>query len=191
MKKITAIVLAMAMMLSFAACGGSEDYDATYMAVYDSSSGADVLNALPEYQFLMPDVREDLANGMKLELTLIVEYGTDYTLVAHYFNPEQTDTEADDYFDFQWGTIGQCTCKDGVITLGTPEMGDATYAAGSKYTSDEAYNFFDVLDFDGTTGTWTSDDAFMILGMVAEGTEFTVKDDAIVSWTVPEAVAED
>lgn len=52
-------MLTVVMVMALAACGGSkeESYDATYMAVYDAESGADVLNALPEYQFLPADVR--------------------------------------------------------------------------------------------------------------------------------------
>ena len=193
MKKIIALMLTAVMVMALAACGGSkeESYDATYMAVYDAESGADVLNALPEYQFLPADVRQDLSGNMRLELTLIVEFGTDYTLSVHYFNPDQADTEAADYFDFQWGTLGTCTAEDGVITLETPEMGDATYTAGSDYTSNEGYNAFDVLDFDGTTGSWTSDEAVMILGMVADGTVFTVDGTAITGWEITETQAVD
>lgn len=188
MKKLFATVLAIMMVLSLTACGGSSSggpNEQTYIAIYDAENGVDVLNALPEYQFLPADVRAGLAGEMRLELTFLIEYGTDYTLVAHYFNPNQTDTAAADYFDFQWGIIGVCTYENGVYTLGAPEMGDASYTAGSDYSSNEAYNCFS-MNGDGTSGSWTSDSVSAILEMAAEGTTITVDGGNITGWTVPE-----
>lgn len=188
MKKVLAIVLAAMMIFSLAACGGNSSSgpnEKTYIAIYDAENGTDVLNALPAYQFLPADVRQGLACEMRLELTFLIEYSTDYTLVAHYFNPNQTDTAADDYFDFQWGVIGTSSYENGTYTLKAPEMGDANYSAGSKYTANEAYNCFS-MNGDGTTGSWLSDDVAAIFDMAPEGTTITVDGGSITGWTVPE-----
>lgn len=189
-KKLVALILATVTVLSLTACGGGNSSqgpnEKNYIAIYDAESGTDVLNTLPAYQFLPADVRQGLAGEMRLELTFLIEYGTDYTLVAHYFNPNQTDTAAADYFNFNWGIVGTSEYENGTYTLKAAEMGDASYTAGSKYSSDAAYNCFS-FNGDGTNGSWYSDDTNAILDMAPAGTTVTVNGNAITGWTVPEA----
>lgn len=191
MKKILALALALLMVLSMTACsdtlsgGGSNGpNEQSYIVIYDSDNGADVLNALPANQFLPVDARELLTGELRLELTLLIEYGEDYTMIAHLFNPNQTDESAADYFDFRWGTLGVCKKEDGVVTLELPTNGDNSFKAGSDYAGKEAYNGFS-MNGDGSFGSWYSDDTPACLEMFTEGTTLTVEGSAITGWNIP------
>lgn len=185
LKKVFTLCMALAMVLGLAACGGADKgfENATYATIYDNTMDAEILEALPENQFLLDDVRDGIAAGLTFELTLVLENMGDYTLVAHLYNPDQSDETAADYLEIRVGVVGTYTKDGDVVTLGVGEFGDASYHAGSDYAED--YKTFSFAE-DGSNGDWFYESNPKILDVVTDGTTITVSGANIASWEIAE-----
>lgn len=181
MKKLMVLLMTVTMVLGLTACGGG-GVDGTYSVIYDNTMDAEILEAIPENQFMKEDVREAINAGLTYELTLILEITGDYTLVAHLYNPNQKDTAAADYLEIRIGYIGTYTIEGDVITIEAAEMGDASFYAGSDYA--ETYKGFSFAA-DGSNGDWYSDSTPELLDLVSGGT-ITVSETTITGWEVAE-----
>ena len=181
--KITKLFLAFALFMGLSGCSGIADKkgfeDATYATIYDKTLDASLIDTLPEYQFLLDDVRDAVNEGLCYEITLILEGMGDYTLIAHLYNPNQSDPTASDYLEVRYGVVG-CYTKDGdVVNLGPAEWGDANFHAGSNY---EKYRSFSYNE-DGSDGDIYSDSTPEMLAYYSSAT-ITVSGGNIVSWEV-------
>lgn len=179
-KKLLTIGIASCMALAVTACGGGAK-DQTYKITYDNSLGSEVLDAVPEYQFLAADLSTMIQYGMNLDVTLDLASDGTYTLTSKYYtqnNPEEGDPT---YSDIHVEATGTYTQEDNKVTISVPDSATAVYQGGAYITEQGMFEPFSYAD-DGTPGEWTSDEVPEILDCVPE-TVFTVTEDgAIETW---------
>ena len=179
-KRILAGVMGLAMLLT--ACGGGAE-DQTYTVTYDNSLGSDVLDAIPDYQFVASDLSWMISYGMNLDVTLDLTADGNYTLTSHFYTQGEPAESDPTYSNIQMVATGTYTHEDDKVTISVPDSATATYEGGAYITEQGMYEPFSYAE-DGSTGEWTSDDVPEILDCVPE-TVFTVTDDGAISTWEP------
>lgn len=196
-KKIITILTAFALTGCLSACGntggaagGGDSYENIYFAIYDGENTAEELAAIPEFQFMAGDLRDELTNGLRFEITISIEFGMDYTLESRYYNPDQRDENAADYCDIRMQSTGECTIEGDKITIAPPQLATAVYYVGSDYADQEKFRKFSYAEDKGngewTAGEWATENIVPeILENVPSGV-FTISGNKIVTWSVLE-----
>lgn len=179
-KKLLTIGIASCMAVAVTACGGGTK-DQTYKVTYDSSLGSEILDAIPEYQFLADDLSWMIVNGMNLDVTLDLTSDGTYTLTSQYYTQNKPEKDTPTYSDIHIEATGVYTQEDNKVTISVPDSATAVYHGGAYITEQGMFQPFSYAA-DGTPGEWTSDEAPEILDCVPE-TVFTVTEDgAIETW---------
>ncbi|HJA67293.1 MAG TPA: hypothetical protein H9955_13485 [Candidatus Mediterraneibacter cottocaccae] len=181
-KKLLAVGLTVCTAAAMTACGGGAE-DQTYTVTYDNSLGSDVLDAIPDYQFVASDLSWMISYGMNLDVTLDLTADGNYTLTSHFYTQGEPAESDPTYSNIQMVATGTYTQEDDKVTISVPDSATATYEGGAYITEQGMYEPFSYAE-DGSTGEWTSDDVPEILDCVPE-TVFTVTDDGAISTWEP------
>ena len=181
-KKLLAVGLTVCTAAAMTGCGGGAE-DQTYTVTYDNSLGSDVLDAIPDYQFVASDLSWMISYGMNLDVTLDLTADGNYTLTSHFYTQGEPAESDPTYSNIQMVATGTYTHEDDKVTISVPDSATATYEGGAYITEQGMYEPFSYAE-DGSTGEWTSDDVPEILDCVPE-TVFTVTDDGAISTWEP------
>lgn len=181
-KKVITIGLASCMALAATACGGgAKSKDETYKVSYDNSLGSEVLDSIPEYQFLATDLSYMVGYGMNLDITLDLTADGTYKLTSKYSSQGEAKEGDPSYADIHIEATGTYTKEESKVTISAAESATAVYQGGSYITEQGMFVPFSYAA-DGTPGEWTSEEAPEILDCVPE-TVFTVTEDGkIETW---------